>query len=132
MDLRGAGPERSLQGADGRQRRQVGQDRLRRVGGLVRGLGDDRSDRLAYIVDLALGEVSAHVAAIRVKHVDIAAGAAEDDQLLPEGVDRVRLAVDEVVDQTQAVPAAGEPGRRGLRLDQSDLVGLGLRRHRHH
>ena len=59
-------------------------------------------------LDRALGQVAAHVPAVAVEHVDLAVAAAEDDQLLPEGVDGVRLAVAEVPDQPQAVPAAGE------------------------
>ena len=82
-------------------------------------------------LDFALREVTAHVAAVAVEHVDLAVTAAEDDQLLAEGVDRVRLAVTEISDQTQAMPAAGEPRRRGLRFDKPDFVGVRLRRHRH-
>jgi hypothetical protein len=70
------------------------------------------------------------VPAIAVEHVDVAVCAAEDDELLPEGVDRMGLAVPEIPQQAQAVPAAGEPRRGGLRFDQADFVGLGLRRHR--
>ena len=43
----------------------------------------------------------------------------------------MRLAVTEILDQAQAVPAAGEPGWRGLRFDQPNLVDFRLRRHRH-
>jgi hypothetical protein len=47
------------------------------------------------------------------------------------------LAVTEISDQTQAVPAAGEPRGRGLGLDEPDFVGVRLlgvrllRLHRH-
>jgi hypothetical protein len=70
----------------------------------------------------ALGEVPAHVPAVRVEHVDGAVTALEDDELLAEGEDRVRLAVGEVLDQSDAVPPAGEPRRRGPGLDAADLV----------
>src|ERR1700744_1899003 len=83
-------------------------------------------------LDLALRQVTAHMPAVTVEHIDVAVAAAETDKLLPEGVDRVRLAVAEISDQSQAVPAAGEPGRRGLGLDEPNLVGISLLRKRTH
>ena len=68
-------------------------------------------------LDLALGEVAAHVPAVAVEHVDLAVPAAEHHQLLPERVHRVRLTVAEVPGQPKAVPAAGESGRRCFGLD---------------
>jgi hypothetical protein len=79
--------------------------------------------------NLALREVTAHVPAVAVEHIVVAVRAAEDDKLLAEGVDRVRLAVTEISDQTQAVPAAGEPLRRGLRFNEPNFVDLRLRHH---
>ena len=78
---------------------------------------------------LALGEVAAHVPAVAVEHVDPAVATAEDHQLLPERVDRVRLAVAEIPGQPQAVPATGESGRGRFRFDLPNLVGVGLQRH---
>ena len=80
-------------------------------------------------LDLALRQVTAHVPAVAVEHVDVAVSAAEHHQLLPERVDRVRLAVTEISDQSQAMPAAGEPRRCGLRFNEPNLVGVRLRRH---
>ncbi len=73
---------------------------------------------------LTLAEVPAHVAAVAVEHVDLAVAAAEHHQLLAEGVHRVRFAVAEVPGQPQAVPAAGESGRRccGFDLPNSSSV----------
>ena len=67
-------------------------------------------------------KVAAHVPAVAVEDIDLAVLAAEHDQLLPEGVDGVRLAVAEIADQPQAVPAAGEPRRGGLGLDLPNVV----------
>ncbi|GAB4716829.1 hypothetical protein MOKP125_15030 [Mycobacterium avium subsp. hominissuis] len=36
----------------------------------------------------------------------------------------MRLAVTEIPDQAQAMPAAGKPGRDGLGLDEPDFVGV--------
>src|SRR5262249_41265401 len=79
-------------------------------------------------LDLALGEVTAHVPAVAVANVDLAVSAAEDHQFLAEGIDRVWLAVAEISDQAQAVPAAGEPRRRRLSFNEPNLVGV-MRRH---
>src|ERR1700722_9266380 len=78
-------------------------------------------------LDLAFGEVAAHVPAVGVEDVEIALArrpAAERDELAAERVDGVWLAVREVSDQTQAVPAAGEPRRGGLRLNEPNFVDL--------
>ncbi len=76
-------------------------------------------DRVA--LELTLRQVTAHVAAVPVEHIDLAVPAAEDDQFLTECVDRVWFTVAELFDQAQAVPAAGEPARRRLCLDEPNF-----------
>ena len=61
------------------------------------------------VLDRALREVAAHVPAVPVEHVQRAVGAGQHDQLGAERLDRVRLAVAELVAQAEAVPAAREP-----------------------
>src|SRR5690606_5067450 len=75
-------------------------------------------------LDLALGEVSSHVAAVAVEHVQRAVGAAEHHEFGTERVDRVRLAVGEVLHEAEAVPPAGEPFRGSADVDRADRACL--------
>src|SRR5262249_24302356 len=78
---------------------------------------------------LALGEVAAHVPAVAVEHVDPAVTAAENHELLAERGNGVRLAVAEVLGQSQGVPAASKSGWDRLGFDLPNLVGVRLQRH---
>src|SRR5690606_5211564 len=49
----------------------------------------------------------------------------EDDDLLPESVDRVGLAVLELLGEPETVPPSGEAVGDGLRLDGADCVRVG-------
>jgi len=80
---------------------------------IVEGAGD------FVALDGALRQVTAHVPAIGVEHVDHAVLSSEDDELLAERLDGVRRAVPEGGGQAKAVPATGEPG---LRLADVDLA----------
>ena len=73
---------------------------------------------------LTLAEVPAHVSAVAVEHVDLAVTAAEHHQFLAEGMHRVRFTVAEVPSQPEAVPAAGESGRRCCCFDLPNRVGF--------
>ena len=61
VELRGARLGRLLGVDDGRQRLLVDVDRLERVGGLLRRLGDDRGDALARPLDAVGREDAGHV-----------------------------------------------------------------------
>ncbi len=71
-------------------------------------------------LDGAACEVATHVPAVAVEHVDPAVRAAEHDEPLTEGVDRVGRSVAEFLDEPEAVPAARESRRRSIRLDVPD------------
>src|SRR5690606_11021727 len=73
-------------------------------------------------LDRAVGEVAAHVRAEGVEHVEISVVPCEHDELDAERGDLVRLAVGEVRDQAEAVPAAGVPLGRQARVDDADPV----------
>ena len=60
-------------------------------------------------LDRALGQVAAHVPAVRVEDLEVAVVACEHDEFGAEGGDGVRLAVAERLGQTEAVPAPREP-----------------------
>ena len=78
---------------------------------------------------LTLAEVATHVPAVTVENVDLAVAAPENDELVTERVDSVRLTVSELSGQAQAVPPTSKSGRSRLGFDLPDLVGV--RRHRH-
>src|SRR5204863_7240629 len=63
-------------------------------------------------LDLALGEVAAHVSAEAVEHVELALAVLPDHELGAEAVDRVRLAVLERLGEAETVPPSREAQRR--------------------
>ena len=75
-------------------------------------------------LDLALGEVAAHVPAVAVEGVEVALAVLPDHQLGAEPLDRVRFAVGERRGQPEAVPTAGEADRRRPVVETAH-IGLG-------
>jgi hypothetical protein len=65
-------------------------------------------------LDLPPREVTAHMPAEGVEHVDVAVCAAKYHKFLPEGVDRVRLAVSEISGQGSASRGRTVPARPAL------------------
>ena len=86
-------------------------------------------ERAGHLVALdgALAQVAAHVAAVAVEHLDVALGVGEDHQFGAERLDPVWLAVQEVLRDAQAVPAAGKPRRQsaGINLPDADRSDVG-------
>src|SRR5699024_5046305 len=68
-------------------------------------------------LDGAAAQVAAHVPAVGVQHVQLARRVAEDDELHPEGGDRMRLAVQVVLHRAEAVRASGKPVRQCAGVD---------------
>jgi len=78
-------------------------------------------------LDGALGQVAAHVPAVAVKDLHVALRVGENHQLGTKRLDRVWLAILEVLCDAQAVPAPGVPGRQGAGVDfpDADRIGVG-------
>ena len=77
-------------------------------------------DRAA--LDRAAGQVAAHVPAVRVQDMQLAGLVGEYDELGAERFHRVRTVVAERRGQPEAMPATGEPGRRGTGIDAPHSV----------
>ena len=79
-------------------------------------------------LDGALRQVAAHVPAVAVEHLQVPVRVGEHDQLGAERLDRVRLAVPEVLDRAEAVPAAGVPvGRAPASISRTPAVSVARR-----
>jgi hypothetical protein len=76
-------------------------------------------------LDGALGQVSAHVAAVSVEHLHLAVRVGEDDQHGAEDLDAVRLAVQVIPHRPEAVPATCVPVRQRAGVDLADSCGFG-------
>ncbi len=76
-------------------------------------------------LDRALGEIAAHVRAVAVEYVQRALAVCENDQFRAEHVDRMRIAVAELVEEPpQAVPSSRVAGRwRADSMTRTSLSG---------
>ncbi len=83
---------------------------------VVEGAGD------VVALDLALGEVAAHVPAVAVEDVELALGVLPGDELGAEALDGVRLPVAEGLRETEAVPAAREAEGGGSLVEKSGVA----------
>src|SRR5690606_38261932 len=73
-------------------------------------------------LDLALGEVTAHVAAVAVEHLQVAVAVGPDDELGAEPLHRVWLSVPERVREAETVPPAREADRRRALVEESGVT----------
>src|SRR5439155_7367262 len=85
------------------------------------------------VLDGSLGEVAAHVPAVRVEHGQLAVVAAlKDDELPAERLYGVRLAVPELVEEAEAVPTARIPVGQDAAVDAANRGCAGRRGHVRH
>jgi hypothetical protein len=78
--------------------------------------------RYGVSLDSSLCKISAHVPAVRVENVDPPILPREHDERGPECIDLVRLAVNEVAYQSEAVPTASVALRRCAGIDDANLI----------
>ncbi|CRK50281.1 conserved hypothetical protein [Rhodococcus sp. RD6.2] len=76
-------------------------------------------------LDAALAQVAAHVPAVRVENLELALAVGEDDELGAERFDTVRLAVEELSLEADAVPTTRKPRGGGSHVDLANLAACG-------